>query len=86
MRHTPVRYLGDSDVRDEGVELVGRVLVLVPQPGQADAHPDQHTVMDPDQVGNSDKRDPDPIRNFCLRSAQNHRLKLLRPAEYKSDM
>jgi hypothetical protein len=36
-------------VRDEGVELVGGVLVLVPQPGQADAHPDQHTVMDPGQ-------------------------------------
>ncbi len=42
-------YLGNSDVRDEGVELVGGVLVLVPQPGQADAHPDQHTVIDPDQ-------------------------------------
>ncbi len=53
VRHTPVRYLGDSDVRDEGVELVGGVLVLVPQPGQADAHPDQHTVMDPDQGSNT---------------------------------
>ena len=30
--------LGDVDIGDEGVELVHRVLVLVPQPGEADAH------------------------------------------------
>ena len=30
--------LGDVDIGDEGVELVPRVLVLVPQPGEADAH------------------------------------------------
>ena len=30
--------LGDLDVGDEGVQLVDAVLVLVPQPGEADAH------------------------------------------------
>jgi hypothetical protein len=33
--------LGDVDVGDKRVELVDGVLVLVPQPGQADAHPEQ---------------------------------------------
>merc|ERR1719220_414407 len=31
---------GDLDVSDEGVELVDAVLVLVPQPRQADPHPE----------------------------------------------
>ncbi len=29
---------GDVDVSDEGIQLVGRVLVLVPQTGQANTH------------------------------------------------
>ena len=32
--------LGDLDVGDESVELVDAVLVLVPQPGQPDPHPE----------------------------------------------
>ena len=32
--------LGDLDVGDEGVQLVDAVLVLVPEPGQADPHPE----------------------------------------------
>ena len=32
-------YLWYVDIRDKGVELVDRVLVLIPQPGQPHAHP-----------------------------------------------
>ena len=32
--------LGDGDIGDEGVQLVDAVLVLVPEPGQADPHPE----------------------------------------------
>merc|ERR1719384_2182390 len=32
--------LGDLDVGDKGVELVDAVLVLVPEPGEADPHPE----------------------------------------------
>ena len=32
--------LGDLDVGDEGVELMDAVLVLVPEPGKADPHPE----------------------------------------------
>merc|ERR1712233_160025 len=35
--------LGDVDIGDKGVELVHRVLVLVPQPCQADAHAEGDT-------------------------------------------
>ena len=35
--------LGDLDVGDEGVELVDAVLVLVPEPGEADPHPEGDT-------------------------------------------
>ena len=35
--------LGDLDVGDEGVQLVDAVLVLVPEPGQADPHPEGDT-------------------------------------------
>ena len=37
------RPLGDLDVGDESVELVDAVLVLVPQPRQADAHAEGDT-------------------------------------------
>ena len=33
-------HLGHGDMGDEGVELVGGVLILVPQPGEAHAHPE----------------------------------------------
>ena len=35
--------LGDLDVGDEGVELVDAVLVLVPEPGETDPHPEGDT-------------------------------------------
>ena len=35
--------LGDLDVGDESVKLVDAVLVLVPEPGQADPHPEGDT-------------------------------------------
>ena len=35
--------LGDLNMGDEGVQLVDAVLVLVPEPGQADPHPELDT-------------------------------------------